>query len=100
MTDAERLASKGLSAVPLDHTQAKCNGSKSGITGRDFPMCLTCGRYTLRPGAPVKGRVFLLRGEADCEHWMPNHAAEVAPIGMGETSLDQQGVNTSSEAGA
>ena len=78
MTDAERLASEGLSAVPFDGS-GKCNGSRSSVTGRDYPMCITCGRYTLRPNAPVKGRVFLFRGEADCEHWVPNHEPQVAP---------------------
>ena len=90
MTDAERLASRGLSAVPFDHTQAKCNGSRSNITGRDYPMCVTCGRLTLRPNAPVKGRVFLFRGEADCEHWMPNHDPTMRPDKAGPSPLVPQ----------
>ncbi len=87
-----------MTAIPFDHTQAKCNGSRSGITGRDYPMCITCGRYTLHPNAPIKGRVFLLRGEADCEHWVPNHVATVRPNADQGKPLAQQSVDSPSSA--
>lgn len=55
---------------------SRCNGHRSGITGRDVPLCITCARYTLRPDAEIEGRVFWLRGVADCEHWKPNEVKQ------------------------
>jgi hypothetical protein len=83
-----------MTAVPFDHTQAKCNGSKSNITGRDMPMCITCGRLTMRPNAPIKGRVFATSGGLDCEHWSPNHVPTVSPqAGVGEPLCSHPATN-------
>lgn len=77
-------------AVPFDNT-GKCNGEGS-------QPCLTCGRYTLKPGAPVKGKVYTSQpvrtsdgrliggGFRDCEKWLP-HDLDRALSSGSRTSL-------------
>jgi hypothetical protein len=48
----------------------KCNGCDSPITKRPRHLCHTCARWTLKPGAQIKGRVILVGGIAECEHWV------------------------------
>jgi hypothetical protein len=86
-----------MAAVPFDDS-AKCNGPD----GRAAPLCLTCKRLTLRPGAPIKGAVYLdKRGTADCESWKPIHAANVRGEGKTRKHLTHGGgdIPTAPKAG-